>query len=77
MIAKRRPRYGLMAVCLVVAVLAGVVAISVSTWALVALPFAFIIGACALIGLSLGETWDALGERSGDDVGRGPAGMGP
>ena len=56
-------------------VIAAVLAVVITPWSLVLAPFA-LVGACAAwLGLSGEELLDALG--SGDDVGRGPAGLAP
>lgn len=74
--ARARPRYGLMLASLAVAALAVLTAFTISAWTLLVLPFAFIVGTCAFFGYAFLETWDAIGDASGDDVGRGPAGLG-
>jgi hypothetical protein len=52
------------------------VAAAVTLWALWVLPFALIIGICAWNGMTLGQTWERIGDEAGKDPGRGPAGFG-
>ena len=70
------PRYGLVLASLVVAACACVAA-NFTFWALCFMPFSVIIGICAWHGMPLAETWERMSEESGEDVGRGPAGLGP
>ena len=62
--------------CLAVAVLALVLAVSVSWWALVVLPFALVVGVAAWNGIGVATTLHALGDSS-NDPGSGPAGLTP
>lgn len=50
-------------------------ALLLTAWVPLVLPFAFIIAVCAYKGFTLTQTWTEMGEASGDDAGRGPAGM--
>lgn len=75
MAAAPRPRYGLVLASFGVAASAVLVAF-VTLWALCVLPFALIIGICAWRGMALAETWERLSDGSGEDAGRGPAGLG-
>lgn len=75
MSSRARPRFGLLFGSLAASVVAVAAALLLSAWALLVLPFALIIGVCAYEGLTLSQAWTALGEASGDDAGRGPAGM--
>ena len=43
-----------------------------SAWALLVVPLALIIGACAYKGFTLSQTWDAIGKAAEDDAGREP-----
>ena len=70
------PRYGLVLASLMLAASACVAANS-TFWALGFVPFSVIIGVCAWQGMPLAETWERMSEESGEDVGRGPAGLGP
>ncbi len=75
MASATRPRYGVLLASILSSVVAVAGAVLVTAWALLVLPFAFIIGVCAYSGLTLAQTWEAMDEHSGDDAGRGPAGM--
>jgi hypothetical protein len=55
-----------------VAVLLGV---AVTEWFLFAVPFGVLGAYGAWLGLSDDEFFDAVGAASGDDLGRGPAGL--
>lgn len=70
-----RPRYGLVLASLGVAASAILLAL-VTLWALCVLPFALIVGICAWRGMTLADTWERLSEETGEDAGRGPAGLG-
>jgi hypothetical protein len=70
------PRYGLLLASLAVAALTVGVAVAVTPWALWVLPIALIIGICAWKGMTLTQTWERIGDESGEDPGRGPAGLG-
>ena len=62
--------------CGVVVLVAVVLAMTVSAWALVVVPFALVIGIASWRGVSVGRTLDVLGD-SGNDPGSGPAGIMP
>ncbi len=70
-----RPRTGLVFGSLTAAVVAIAAALLLTAWALLVLPFAIIVAVCAYKGLTLTQTCTAMGEASGDDAGRGPAGL--
>jgi hypothetical protein len=71
----RQARYGLIVGAATTGALSLGGALVLSAWALLLLPFAIIVGACAWNGLTLAQTWRAMGEAFGDDAGQGPAGM--
>jgi hypothetical protein len=50
-------------------------AIAVSAWFLVAVPFVLTAMFGAWLGLTIRQTWDAV--QTSDDPGGGPAGMSP
>ena len=50
-------------------------AVLVTGWFLLAVPFTVVWAYGAWLGLSDEELSDAFGTTSGDDVGRGPAGL--
>ena len=57
-------------------VVAVVVAMAVTAWALVVVPFALVLGVAAWNGIGARRVLDLLGDSS-DDPGRGPAGLTP
>ena len=57
--------------------LAVALAVVVSAWFLLAVPWTILAACGAWLGLTNREVLHALDEISGDDLGRGPAGMSP
>lgn len=70
---RRRPR--LAALLLLLTALAVALALLVTGWFLLAVPVTVVGAYGAWLGLSGEELADAFGAASGDDAGRGPAGL--
>ena len=62
--------------CGAIAVAAVVLAVLLTPWALVVVPFAVVIGIAAWNGIGVVRTLDVMGDSS-PDVGSGPAGLVP
>ena len=62
---------------LTVTVLAAALALLVTAWFVLAAPFTVTFAYGAWLGLTHAEVLEAVGEASGDDAGRGPAGLSP
>ena len=66
-----------MAAWLAATLLSAALALLVTPWTLLAAPLTVTFAYGARLGLTHAEVLDALGEASGDDAGRGPAGLSP
>jgi len=64
------------ALCAGVALAALALALLVTAWTLVVVPFAVVIGVASWNGIGVGKTLDAMGD-SANDPGSGPAGIIP
>ena len=71
----RDRRTGLAATCLLAGLVALAVAVTVSAWGLLVVPFALVFGVCAWRRMTVAQTWGAW--TGPDDVGSGPAGLSP
>ena len=57
--------------------LSAALALLVTPWTLLAAPFTVTFAYGAWLGLTHAEVLEAVGEASGDDAARGPAGLSP
>ena len=71
----RRRRSGMAALMVLLTAVAVVLAALMTGWFLLAVPFTVVWAFAAWLGLSNQELADAFDAVSGDDAGRGPAGL--